>query len=536
MTNQIPSILLMDEHAETLERLHTMLQREGYRVLVAVDGHAALRLARSTKPNLIVSDLLLAGLDGYEVWQILRTDKEIPDIPILVISALTIPPRDTPWRPNPNAEWHLLSYNAFLPKPVDLRRFVRVAKKLIYPESIESIPGGPSVTLAIEDKEVQSKLADVLAAHDFEVETPDSFSKSLKLLTVVPPAVLVVDYRQDIQAADRIISQTKELAPNTVILLITDTSKELEGDLLRECDGLIRLPLIPTETVAIINQALDRCSLGRRTELLSTQLLTTNRDLVDTQQVLRAQNEELQHVNVELKKLDSMKEMLTGMVVHDLRTPLASIFGTLSYLSSDPDLTFSATTEHLIAGAMAAANQMVRLTETLLEGQRLEKGNLKPDNEPFDFRTVVEEGLSQVASLVTMHQLKTVTYIPDELSLVFADPHISQRILENLLDNAIKFSPRGGTVIVRVDQENGLIKVSVEDSGPGIPKDQQAEIFEQFAQLKNSENASSRSGFGLGLTFCQLATHAMGGSIWVESDGESGTTFVFTVPLFKGDE
>lgn len=526
----------MDEDADSLEQLQTTLLREGYRVLVAADGHAGLRLAKSQKPDLIVSEVLLAGLDGYEVWQIIRTDKEIPAIPILVTSALAIPPRDVPWRPNQNADWRLLSYDAFLPKPVDLRRFVRVVRKLLSPDSTATIPGGPSVTIAIEDKALQSTLADILKKNDFEVETPGSIDKSLKLLAAVPPAVLILDCCQNEEAAENLITQTKRSAPNTVIILVVVPTNEFDSRLLEDCDGILRPPFFPDQTVAIINQTLDLRSTGRRTELLSNRLITTNRDLLDTQHVLRAQNEELQYANLELRKLDSMKEMLTGMVVHDLRTPLASIFGTLSYLSTDPDVDLSDMSKSLLTGAMAAANQMVRLTETLLEGQRLEKGNLKPDSEPFDVANMVEVCLNQVASLLTMHKLTTQSTIPDDLPMVFADPHITQRIIENLLDNAIKFSPRGGMVEIGAIREGGFIKISVADTGPGIPKEQQAEIFEQFAQLKTSEKSpSSRGGFGLGLTFCQLATQAMGGSIWVESDGETGTTFLFTVPIYEGE-
>jgi signal transduction histidine kinase len=525
----------MDEDAETLEQLQTTLQREGYSVLVAADGHAALQLAKRTKPNLIVSDLLLAGLDSYEVWRLIRMDKDIPQMPILVTSALSIPPRDVPWRPNPNAEWRLLSYDAFLPKPIDLRRFARVVKKLLQPEHAKAIPGGPSVTIAIEDKDFRSKLTTILADHDFEVETPASLGQSSKLLAASPPAVLLLDYRNQDESVRNIIAQTKKFTPNTVIILIIDPACETEAELLTDCDGFLRPPLHQTETVAAINQVVERCWMSRRTELLSTQLITTNRDLRDAQHVLRAQNEELQYVNAELKKLDSLKETFTGMVVHDLRTPLASIFGTLSFLSTDPDLELSDTNKNLLTGAMAAANQLVRLTETLLEGQRLEKGHLELDNEPFDFPTVADVSVRQLSSLLTMHQLEVQTIIPDNLPLVYADPHISQRILENLLDNAIKFSPRGSTVTLRTALEEEFIKVSIEDEGPGIPKDQQEAIFEQYAQLQNSANSSSRGGFGLGLTFCNLATQAMGGSIWVESDGKSGTKFLFTVPIYEED-
>jgi signal transduction histidine kinase len=184
---------------------------------------------------------------------------------------------------------------------------------------------------------------------------------------------------------------------------------------------------------------------------------------------------------------------------------------------------------------MAAGNQMVRLTETLLERQRLEDGHLEPDNEPFHFPTVLDTSLQQVFPLLTLHRLTVQRILPDDLPLVFADPHVSQRILENLLDNAIKFSPREGEIIIRITDEQSFIKISIEDQGPGIPKEEQAAIFEQFTQLKSEENSWSRGGFGLGLAFCQLATQAMGGTIWVESDGESGTKFLFTVPSYNLD-
>jgi two-component system sensor histidine kinase KdpD len=221
------------------------------------------------------------------------------------------------------------------------------------------------------------------------------------------------------------------------------------------------------------------------------------------------------------------------MVIHDLKTPLSAILGAISFLSTDPDVILSPITENLLTGAMAAGNQMVRLTETLLESQRLEHGHLEPDSEPFHFPTIVDVSLKQLASLLTLHRVTVdVNLEPEHLPLAYADPHISQRILENLLDNAIKFSPRNGKITMEMVQEGNFLRISVSDQGPGIPKEDQQTIFEQFAQLKREDSSYSRGGFGLGLTFCHLAAHAMGGTIWVESDGQSGTKFSFTIPIF----
>jgi signal transduction histidine kinase len=526
----------MDEDAESLEKLQTLFQREGAYVLVAADGTAALRLAKTGRPDLIISDLLLAGLDGYEVWPKIRADKEIPNAPVLVVSALDIPSPDKPWRPNPNAEWRLLSYDAFLPKPVDLRRLKRVAEKLLQPDQANSTPAGPSATLAIEDDKVRESLVMILREQDFEVETLSSLTDAPKLSNTMPPAILFLDCRRPDPAVEKIAIQAKKWSSDTAVMVLIDPDKEFNADWLTYADGFLTPPLLPNYVITRVNQVLEQYSLKHRTRLLSDHLITTSRDLLDAQQVLKAQNEELQHVNAKLREIDELKETLTSMVVHDLKTPLAAILGAVSFMTSDPDIKLSKISESLLTGAMAAGGQMVRLTETLLEQQRLEAGRLKPDNEPFHFPTVLEVSLQQVLPLLTLHRLTVQAIVPDDLPMVLADPHISQRILENLLDNAIKFSPRASEVIITVAAEQDFIKVSIQDQGPGIPLAEQTTIFEQFAQLKSEESSGARGGFGLGLAFCRLAIQAMGGTIWVESDGETGTKFLFTIPSYNLDD
>jgi signal transduction histidine kinase len=272
--------------------------------------------------------------------------------------------------------------------------------------------------------------------------------------------------------------------------------------------------------------------MKRRIKAISSQLIITNQGLLDTQQVLRAQNEELQYINIQLRELGNLKETLTGMIVHDLKAPLGAVLGAINFLITDPDLNLSNTHARLLTAATAAGNQLLRLTETLLEGQRLEEGRIKPDLEPVDLAALIDVSLHEVSPLFTMHQLKIECIFSPNLALAYADPHMSQRILENLLDNAIKFSPMHATITIKAINDDQMVTISISDEGPGIPKEKQAEIFDRFAQIKNAATPAARAGFGLGLTFCSLATLAMGGFIWVESDGESGTTFLFTLPIY----
>ena len=527
-----PSILLMDEDADVLEQLQTVLQRAGYHVLVAVDGHAALRLAKTARPSLIVSDLLLAGLDGYEVWKLLRTDEELPRIPILVTSALTIPSNNEAWRPTPGADWQILNYDAVLPKPVDLPRFVRVVKKLLNPDEAEAIPAGPSTIVAGEDLALQETLTTLLRDQDFGVNTLASFDEALQLTKSIPPAALILDYHRPNDLVKKIVLQAHSFAPNTVIMLIVNPDQDIDPALQAQCHGFLTLPLHPTYTIAGLKHTLDLYGMRRRTAALSSNLLSANRGLLDSQQALQAQNKELQLVNAKLQGADDPKESFAGIMVHDLKSPLGSILGTLNFLVTDPDLNISPINGNLLNGSIAAGHQMLRLIETLLEGQRLESGSFEVYTEPFDLSTIVDIALEQILPFLTLHNLELTRNIANDLPLAFADANVTQRIVQNLLDNAIKYAPGNSAIIIEAMVDKNMIKVSLTDEGPAIPADQKLYVFDRFTLLKKSGHAPARSGFGLALNYCHLAAQAQGGSIWVESDGKTGAAFVFTLPIF----
>ncbi|MDX1520962.1 MAG: hybrid sensor histidine kinase/response regulator [Anaerolineae bacterium] len=536
---QSPTILIMDEDAEVLEQLQTALQREGYQVHVAVDGYAALRLVQNFQPDLIVSDLLLAGMDGYEVWKTIRLDKEIPKIPVLVTSALTIPPNNETWRPTAGAEWQILYYDAALPKPIDLPRFVRVTEKLLYPDRAGHIPGGPSAIIASDDDTIRKTLVDLLSGHDFGLKAPRTFNEAIQLAKSIPPAALIIDYHNaDQESSETIkaaIRRAKNYAPNTVVILIVSPEQSLEPEVSERCDGFLTLPLHPIYTITHLKQILKLYNMQRRNQSLSSHLIATNRELLGIQQGLQAQNQELQLINTQLQGLGNSQETFAGMMVHDLKSPLGAIMGTINFLMTDPDLNLSPVNENLLNGAVAAGNQMLRLVETLLEGNRIELGKFKPLPEPFAIASMVDMSLEQIQPFLELHNLTLQTDFPEDLPYIYADTGTARRIVENLLDNAIKYAPGGSTIVLEAISNGDFVQVSISDDGPGIPSDQKPYVFDRLALLRKTGHAPARSGFGLALNFCYLAAQALGGNIWVESDGEMGATFIFTLPALKGD-
>jgi signal transduction histidine kinase len=130
--------------------------------------------------------------------------------------------------------------------------------------------------------------------------------------------------------------------------------------------------------------------------------------------------------------------------------------------------------------------------------------------------------------LAARRELLLLNDVPYDLPALFADRTLLSRVLQNLIDNAIKFAPQGSNIVIqaRVDQSGQAILVSVHDEGPGIPPELRSQLFQKFVA-----GSSPRGGTGLGLAFCRLAVEAHHGEIWVESEADQGTTFIFKIPI-----
>jgi signal transduction histidine kinase len=187
----------------------------------------------------------------------------------------------------------------------------------------------------------------------------------------------------------------------------------------------------------------------------------------------------------------------------------------------------------LLESALISADRALRLIGAILDVHRLEEGRMPLQLQPVAANQVIQICLDEVYPLLTMHGLSAVMNVPEALPAVRADYNALMRIVGNLLDNAIKFTPSGGRITISVRQVADRVQFSVADTGYGIPAEQQGRIFEKFAQA-SIRAEGQRAGVGLGLTFCKLAVEAHEGQIWVESTEGSGTTFHFTLPRWQG--
>jgi len=232
--------------------------------------------------------------------------------------------------------------------------------------------------------------------------------------------------------------------------------------------------------------------------------------------------------------LGQMREDLTHMVVHDLRNPLGSMMSSLqliytAFVERDQTLPMM----KLLGIAMRSGQKLYRRIDSLLDLGRLEAGETELRKTPVSPELLVQEAIEQIQPLTLNRGQNLVARVAPGLPNVPADGDLILRVLTNLLDNAVKFTPREGHITLSVERrrkEDGgeEILFAVADTGPGIPAESRQRIFDRFARLKS---AKGFGGVGLGLAFCKLAVEAHGGRIWVESEMGHGATFYFTLPL-----
>ena len=224
--------------------------------------------------------------------------------------------------------------------------------------------------------------------------------------------------------------------------------------------------------------------------------------------------------HLQLRRLERLRDDLTHMVVHDLRNPLAVIWNFLDILEFHEAHKLSASTQTLVTVARRSAEDLLNMIGSILDVSKMGAGEMKLHREPCDLDALTRAVLATTQPLPGN---RTVTLDAPESSLtVPADVGLIRRVLQNLLSNALKYTPAGGDVRIVVTSSRGEIRVAVTDTGPGIAPEYHQRIFEKFGQV---EDRTNRLGTGLGLAFCKLAIEAHGGRIGVESEVGKGSTF-----------
>jgi len=231
------------------------------------------------------------------------------------------------------------------------------------------------------------------------------------------------------------------------------------------------------------------------------------------------------------RELREKKRVLAALVVHDLRSPLAAIQGYLELLREElhdgPDAGRTRVFAYL-DDATTLVGKALGLVATILDVDELEDGILRAHLGPVKLSELIEHARSGNRAHFEVRQLKFDVECDPEL-IVRLDKDLFARVIENLLDNATRYAPRGGRCAVTVRRDSQGVEVAIGNSGPPVPAAERDTIFGRYFQVE-ARRASARANRGLGLYFCKLAVEAHGGVIHVEQRGELGAVFVVRVP------
>jgi nitrogen-specific signal transduction histidine kinase len=247
---------------------------------------------------------------------------------------------------------------------------------------------------------------------------------------------------------------------------------------------------------------------------------------------------QLEKANQELKRVDEMKSEFVSVASHELRTPLTTIKNAVQLLLKGKTGEINETQVNFLTMAEKNINRLTNILNDLLDLSRIESGKAGMKFEEFDLQGSIAFVLSSFRPQADGKTVHLEMEVPKDLPFVYGDREKVEQILINLMGNAIKFTSEGGKVIVSArvsDRAKHAVSISVRDTGIGIPEDQLEKIFEKFHQVENPLNHSA-SGTGLGLAITKELVEAHQGQIWVESEVEKGSTFIFTLPLSRGEK
>jgi signal transduction histidine kinase len=290
----------------------------------------------------------------------------------------------------------------------------------------------------------------------------------------------------------------------------------------RDGEGRLSLTIIHAKDVTIFKRMEQ--TIREYSHTLEEMVAERTKDLLAVRNQLQDDKEALAKANADLRQLETLRRDLTNMVVHDLKGPLAEIMGNLELLSFEP---LSDTQSEALSLATLGADDLFRMITNLLDIDRLEEGEFPINLEQLDFKESADAVCARFQTLIHLKEMK-LTITDQTASGIYADRALLERILRNLVTNALAHTSEGGWVsILAQDQEDGVV-IEVADNGSGIAKHLQYRIFRKFTQAY--DHRGPRTSTGLGLTFCKMAVEAHGGTIWLESDQDKGARFFVWLP------
>jgi two-component system sensor histidine kinase/response regulator len=375
---------------------------------------------------------------------------------------------------------------------------------------MDRLSGKPTI-LVVDDNRDNCALAQAtLEDDDCNVVIAMSGSAALQAFATKRPDCVLLDVRMPGMDGFEVCERIRATpAGHEIPIVFLTAQRDLETfdrAVSAGADDFLTKPIRPTELLVRVQAAV--------------RLRRMSVDLRDHYDLVRRQRDDLMRVQLQ-------KERLTSFLVHDLKNPVTSMDLLAQLLLRNREIPPSArvSAERIRENARA----LLRMIMNLLDIAKGEEGQLVPQHAEIDAASLADEVCDALATHAREQQVSLEREIIADRGLR-ADHDLIRRVLENLVENALRHAPEHSRVRLRIELGSDFAEIRVSDAGPGVPVDMREQVFDRFVQIEGDGSGSaSRGGRGLGLAFCKLVAEAHGGRIWIE-DAAPGAAFCIRIP------
>ena len=507
-------VLVADDSPLAAKMVATVLMRAGYQVVTAADGIEAVQAVYRECPDVILLDIFMPRMNGYQVCRLIKADKSVAHIPVLINTASERRSAEF-WSLHTGADAFILKGAPAEELLGAVARLSQRAADVPKPIAAREVPGPEEI------------LCQMCALVDQELyETTVKRMELQTMLANLTEGILIVDSHGTIGSANHFLCEMLGVEAAGLLGRGCDEALgEIAGDTTRQ---LVEAAL--RQGHAVSREGEVTSSEGKKTpvEISAIPVSDYLGDIVGAVCVFQDISRRR-----EIETLNQLKNDLTDMIVHDLRTPLTSLMMGLETVGMLGEL--NADQNELMNISIGGGQILLGMINDLLDISKMEDGSMLLERSSFSVADLIERARSQVVALAEAKRLTLNCEIASEVLVLHADADKLLRTLVNLLANAIKFTPARGSItlgarlVKRPGRRDSIVFVC-RDTGEGIPDDAFSRIFDKFGQVE-SRSAGRMMSTGLGLTFCKMAVEAHEGRIWVQSTLGQGSTFSFAIPV-----
>ncbi|HEX8475775.1 MAG TPA: response regulator [Pyrinomonadaceae bacterium] len=397
-----------------------------------------------------------------------------------------------------------------------------------YSQELAATAAPPRLLVVDDEESVALTIGAILSQEGYEVETASNGTDAERCLQSAVYDLVLTDLHMEGGDGLLVLEAVRRHAPYTIAIVLTGfASIESAIAALRQgaYDYLVK-PCIIDELKLTVRRGLDHQQLILAEQQARSSLEQLNREL---EQRVEERTAELQQLNKQLSEANRAKDIFLATLSHELRTPLTPVLGWVNLIRSG-----GMTDTTLMAQGLDAiernARLQARLIDDLLDISRIVSGKLRLEREPIDLCAITEAALEPVREEATTRKITLDVEVPDAPLVVQGSPVRLQQIAWNLVSNAIKFTPGGGRVGVRVVREGNEAHLIVSDNGIGISREFLPNVFDLFRQADGS-TTRQHGGLGLGLAIVRGLAEMHGGTVRAESEGQGrGACFTFSMP------